>query len=148
MKKSNKKKIITIFALLFLCLLGTTCKRKIEKYPFDMDGIWFGSSTGCDFILKINKNSTGQLTCLGGHFCNSEEIASGKIKYTKNNFFVHKEKFVISKKPETSQSNDSIYAPEENDLFGLDKKYRVLAEMKLYSEKAHETIIFRKYINY
>lgn len=127
---------------------GNSCKKKITKYPFPMEGAWYGVSTGCEFMLVIKSNSTGKLNSLGGHFCNAQSIGSGKIRYQHDRLIVDDEKFDITMPPE-STANDSVFAPEAGSLTLSNRKFRQTDGKMQLSDTENATLItFYKYSDY
>lgn len=113
-----------------------------------MEGAWYGSSTGCEFMLVIKGNSTGKLNSLGGHFCNAQSIANGKARYQNDRLIIDREKFDITMTPQATD-NDSIFAPEPGSITLTNRKFwKTNAKMQLSGTANAMPITFYKYTDY
>ncbi len=79
-------------------------------------------------------------------------MVDGPMRYRGNKLFIDEMKFLITQNPKAGTSNDSVYAPLENDIMNKYKKnHVVLATMNL-KHKNRTTCIdeyhFFKIINY
>lgn len=140
-----------LIVLMLFAISGSNCKKKISKYPFDMSGVWF-SDDECEIVLEINNDGSGKVFSLGG-FCMGGDVSEkGKVKYKKDILYVHNKKYEIFNEPKLYAGNDSISAPDQNDLSGGKfKSYRILASMTLQQKgllSFKETYNFFKYVDY
>ncbi len=146
-----KTKITGLVIVLLLALSGSTCRKKIEKFPFEMSGIWYAPDMFCPTVLVIEKNSTGKMFTLGSFCVTSDLHLNGKIKYKKDVLYVDGKKFDIFQEPVLVTEDDSISAPDENDLTGNYVTRKILAKMTLNQKgifKAKDSHKFYKYVNY
>lgn len=147
-----KKKITTILVVLILATTGSTCKKKISKYPFDLYGVWYSEDFFCGTVLILQKNGEGKLFTDNDGFCSITTDAKGKVKYKKDVLYIGKKKYTIFDEPKTVSGNDSIEAPDENNFSSSNRKMRkVLATMKLQEKGIftfQESYTFSKYVNY
>lgn len=145
------KKIISLLFISSLAFAGSTCRKKIARYPFEMEGVWYANTTCCSVLLKIEKNGTGKMFAHKGHWCSRGEThAQGAVKFRNNILFIGKTKFIVSSKPKIT-TIDSIYAPDEIDFnTNNTKKQKVLAEMTIHDKKEGDCTqyTFFKYIDY
>jgi hypothetical protein len=136
-----------IIILLVFCLLNTTCKKKIKKYPMDLYGVWYSDS---DAILEIKRDGTGRIFTINS-ILNSKS-SSGKIKFRKDHFYVGRDKFQFVEPPSYTAEKDSIEAPPAEDFFSEKlKKQRVYAKMVLKDNGfliIFDRYQFYKYIEY
>jgi hypothetical protein len=150
-----KKKILGLFIILLVASSGSTCRKKIKKYPFNLYGMWFcGTGSSCEKFLEIERNGNGKMFTASSSYCLNNKDAKGTVKYKKDILYIGSQKFTIFDEPIINETNDSIVVPDEagvSNSTGAAKKYKVIATMKLQPIgllKFKENYFFSKYIEY
>lgn len=141
----NFKNTCVFVVLSFLLMICSGCRKKISKYPVEMEGVWTCNHSECAWIfLDIKKNGKGEYgpanKCRG-----ALANIKGRVRFTDEALHVGNAKFRFMAKPEYSEPGDSI-----NLTYAQDKKIHYLAKMKLKESgiRGGQTYTFYKIKNY
>lgn len=143
-----KKKIVGLLILLILAITGSTCRKKISRYPLDMYGMWVSKEGSfCDYMfIEIERNNVGSYGTNSGHKGCSSKKWQGRVTFNKNHLYIGYTKLKFIKKPSLSESNDSIvsHSPSPNGTF------KIIAKMTVQLSRFHDnpTYTFNKIIDY
>ncbi|MBL7933385.1 MAG: hypothetical protein JNL60_15875, partial [Bacteroidia bacterium] len=132
--RTNYTTLLFTGFLLGFSLLHSSCKKKINDYPFEMEGVWYSPNgyTCGGPVLTIENNGHGRWMGHSGECDTRDPQTSGKVKYRKDILYVGDKSFTILEKPEALSQNDSIVAPFADDLSSKTlRKYLVLAKMTI-----------------
>lgn len=152
--RSNYTTLLFTITLLGFGLVSAGCKKKISRYPFAMEGMWYSPDAfSCGGpVLVIGKDGSGRFLGHSGECDTRTPDKSGEVKYKKNVLFVGDKSFSIIEKPELVNQADSIIAPYAEDLAGKTlKKYPILAKMTIQERKVlteEGKYVFYKYLDY
>lgn len=132
-----------VFFIFFF--VGSSCRKKINKHPFDIYGVWTCNHYPCSSMnLEIKRDGSGSYkNGPGGKGCSRSE--EGKIRFTKSALFVGGMKLKFVSKPEELPVGDSLSLSYMNN-----DTVRVFAKMTLEETKIQsgKTYTLYKVINY
>lgn len=145
----KSKKIVFIIILLSFSISITTCK-KISKYPIRLNGVWYAPLSPCGALITINENGFGhhESTEDRGGCGNAGE--KGKVRFTKNKFYIGITSYKIISQPTIYYGNDSVLLPGRFHTNVSINKVKILANMTLKDNffNSGKTYTYYKIIEY
>lgn len=125
------KKSILIIILFFIGVFSSTCK-KVAKYPIHMNGVWYSPKSMCGSTIIIDENGKGEHMSTEDSDGCSSPAGKGKVKISKNHFYIGTTSFKFVVKPTLYSGNDSLILPgrfQTNNNLTL--KGKIIAKMTL-----------------
>lgn len=148
-------RIIYLILIVILAGSGSACKKKISRYPFEMEGLWFSPGSLCGgVVLKIDASGFARMFGYEPFWiCGVQDIdLSGKASFSGKSFYIGSNWFEFTKKPKTASGRDSVEVPEDISSSGGQMVTRpVLARMTIKTKGAKNfpaTYNFFKYADY